>query len=114
MIFKYFSKCQEKYDPEGVVSETNDVPRTRIIYHKYYYNGLMELHDTHTDTKNAFATRDHRAKEKNQDNKNNLWTPQKHCFSIGFMNIKEIDVFLIFEFLTAWELPAHFEKSKTK
>ena len=34
-----FSGCQEKYDPERVVLETNDLPRTLIIiYNKHYYN----------------------------------------------------------------------------
>ena len=32
LVFKYCPECQEKYDPEGVVSETNDLPRTLNIY----------------------------------------------------------------------------------
>ena len=38
LVLNYLSKCQVKCDPDGVVLETMDLPRsTVIIYNKYYY-----------------------------------------------------------------------------
>ena len=37
-FFLHVPECQEKCDNEKAQHETNDLPRSLIIYNKYYYN----------------------------------------------------------------------------